>query len=387
MSSTADTQIRVAVNGWFAEQPATGSGQYTRRLLHHLRAIAPGWRFLPQHPDRSAFMARLLGENLYKVWFEQVAFPTQARRVGADVAHVPYWGGPMRCPCPVVTTVHDLIPLLMPQYHGDWRVRAYLRLVSATVRQSHVIVTDSEASRNDIVQHLALPPEKVRVVYLAADEEYVPQAPEAVEEIRRRLNLPARYVLYFGGFDYRKNLPAVMQAFARVAAQESDVRLVVAGRLPERDSEFAPDPRRLAEESGVREWTHFTGWIDEADKPALYSGADAMLFPSRYEGFGLPPLESMACGTPVVASNAGSLPEIVGEGGLLHPPDDLPGMADSLLALWRQQDFRNALGEKALAQAARFSWKRAAQETLQVYQEALAGGPRESSVKNPETRG
>jgi len=380
VNGAADRSIRVAINAWFAEQPATGSGQYTRRLLRHLPAVAPESEFLPQRPDSSTFAHRLLGENLYKVWFEQVTFSRLARRAGADVAHVPYWGGPMRGPCPVVTTVHDLIPLLLPEYRGDWRVRAYVRLVSATIRQASVVLTDSEASRCDIVQHLALPPETVRVVYLAAGEEYVPQPPVEVEALRQRLALPPRYLLYFGGFDHRKNLPAVMAAFAGVAAQEPDAVLVVAGQTPKRDSEFAPDPRHLAEEAGVRGRTHFIGWVTEADKPALYSGAEAMVFPSRYEGFGLPPLEAMACGTPVVASSAGSLPEIVGDGGLLHAPDDVGGMTESLLALWRQPEFRRGLAAKARVQAARFSWENTAAETLQAYHRVLTGGGRISPL-------
>lgn len=374
MDAKHDAPMRVVINAWFSEQTATGSGQYTRRLLDNLRAIAPAVQFLAQQPDRDTFAYRLLGENLYKVWFEQVALPRLARQAGADVVHVPYWGGPMRCPCPVVTTVHDLIPLLLSEYRGDWRVRAYLRLVSATIKRASLVLTDSEASRRDIVQYLALPPEKVGVVYLAAGEEYAPQPPEAVDALRQRLALPPRYLLYFGGFDQRKNMPAVMAAFAGVAAQEPDAMLVVAGRLPGKKSEFAPDPRRLAEEAGVRGRTHFTGWVDEVDKPALYSGAEAMLFPSRYEGFGLPPLEAMACGTPVVASNAASLPEIVGDGGLLHAPDDVGGMTESLLALWRRPEFRLEIAAKARTQAGRFSWKRAAEETLGAYRRAISGG-------------
>ena len=271
----------------------------------------------------------------------------------------------------MVVTVHDLIPLRLAEYRAGWRVKAYFQLVSATLRRASVVLTDSEASRRDIAQYLSLPAEKVRVVYLAADESYRPQPPEAVDAVRRRLKLPPRYVLYFGGFDCRKNLAAALRAFTQAAAEETSVSLVVAGRLPERDTAFAPDPRRLAEEAGVRQRTVFTGWMDEADKPALYSGAEAMIFPSRYEGFGLPPLEAMACGTPVVASHAGSLPEIVGDGGLLHDPDDAEGMGRSLLLLLRQPDLRRALAEKALAQAQRFSWQRTATETLQAYTQTI----------------
>ncbi len=362
--------MRLAINAWFADQPATGSGQYTMRLLPALRACAPDWEFVPVPPS-SRPLARLLGENLYKVWFEQREFPHAVERRRADVAHVPYWGGPMRCAAPVVVTIHDLIPLVLPEYRGDWRVQMYMRLVAASARRAAVVLTDSEASRRDILERLRLDPDRVRTVYLAADAAYRPQPPDAVEAVRQRLGLPPRYVLYFGGFDARKNLRAVFAAFARVAARMPDVSLVVAGRLPRRDTPFTPDPRRLAREAGVADRTLFADWVDEADKPALYAGAEALLFPSRYEGFGLPPLEAMACGTPVIASRVASLPEIVGEGGLLCDPDDAAGMADGLLALLTDAATRAALAERALAQARKFSWARTAEETLRAYEVAI----------------
>lgn len=363
--------MRVAINAWFADQPATGSGQYTARLLQALRAAAPGREFVTVLPAARSLARRALGGNLYKVWFEQWEFPRAARRVGADVAHVPYWGGPMDCGVPVVVTIHDLIPLLLPEYRGDWRVRAYMRLAAASARRAAVVLTDSEASRRDILEHLRLSPSRVRTVYLAADDAYRPPPPDMAEAVRRRLGLPSRYVLYFGGFDVRKNLRAVFAAFAEAAARAPRVGLVVAGRLPARDTPFTPDPRRLAQEAGVADRTVFVGWVDEADKPALYAGAEAFLFPSRYEGFGLPPLEAMACGTPVIASNAASLPEIVGDGGLLYDPEDVAGMAAGLAAVLTDDAMRAALAEKALAQARKFSWARTAEETLRAYEIAL----------------
>ncbi len=362
--------MRIAINAWFADQPATGSGQYTVRLLQALRDCAPDWEFVAVPPSRGP-LARLLGDNLYKVWFEQAEFPRLARRERADLAHVPYWGGPLRCAVPVVVTIHDLIPLVLPEYRGDWRVRAYMRLVATSARRAAVVLTDSEASRRDILAYLRLDPGRVRTVYLAADEMYRPQSPATVDAVRRRLGLPQRYVLYLGGFDVRKNLRAVFAAFAHAARRVPDVWLVVGGRLPERDTPFTPDPRRLAREAGVAERTAFVGWVDEADKPALYAGADALLFPSRYEGFGLPPLEAMACGAPVVGSRAASLAEIVGEGGLLYDPDDAAGMGEGLAALLTDAATRAALAEKALAQARRFSWARTAEETLRAYEFAL----------------
>lgn len=371
MTPDAMGGVRVAINGWFLHQPTTGSGQYTSRLLAALQAAAPVWEFIPLAPDSNAPAARL-GENLYKPWFEQIGFLRMAREQDAHLLHVPYWGSPIRSSAPVVVTVHDIIPLILPQYRGDLRVRVYTQLAASAARRAAVVLTDSQASRRDIVERLRISPSQVSVAYLAAGEEYRPQPQGVVDSLRKRIGLPSRYVLYFGGFDVRKNLRVVMDAFARLAAQEPEASLVVAGRLPERDTAFSPDPRRLAAEADVRERVEFTGRIEEADKPALYSGAEAFLFPSRYEGFGLPPLEAMACGAPVIASNAASLPEIVGDGGLLHDPDDADAMGESLVSIWQEPGLRRALSERALAQASRFSWARTADQTLRAYRQALS---------------
>jgi glycosyltransferase involved in cell wall biosynthesis len=186
--------------------------------------------------------------------------------------------------------------------------------------------------------------------------------------------LPARYALYLGGFDVRKNVVSVMAAF-RAAGPElgDDVALAVAGRLPEKDTDFAPDPRRIAREHGLpMSRLKFLGWTEEADKPALYRGAIACLFPSRYEGFGLPPLESMACGTPVVGSNCASMPEIIGQGGLLFEPGDTHSMGRALARLARDRPFREEMGRLAVTQAARFSWESTARSTLAAYREAIS---------------
>jgi len=148
--------------------------------------------------------------------------------------------------------------------------------------------------------------------------------------------------------------------------------LVIAGRLPEQDTSFAPDPRRLALEEKLDErFVHFIGFVEEGDKPALYRRAAAFIFPSRYEGFGLPPLEAMACGAPVVGSDAASIPEVVGRAGVLLHPDDAEGMAGALIQLAIDEDFRSKLSRRALTQAAHFSWERTAQETLRAYRDVM----------------
>jgi glycosyltransferase involved in cell wall biosynthesis len=189
---------------------------------------------------------------------------------------------------------------------------------------------------------------------------------------RAAYDLPERYVLYLGGFDWRKNLKTVLETY-RWAGRRigNDYPLVIAGRLPDKDTRFTPDPCRLREEVGVSaDFVHFSGFIEEADKPALYRGARAFLFPSRYEGFGLPPLEALACGVPVVASDAASLPEIVGSAGALLPPDDAEGMARKLIELALDDHLHREMSRRALNQAATFSWQRTAEATLAAYVDA-----------------
>ncbi|MCS7177954.1 MAG: glycosyltransferase family 1 protein [Anaerolineae bacterium] len=356
--------MRVALNAWFWEQPETGSGQYTRRLVEHLAALDPALEVVLIQPPPVG--------PLGKVFFEQWSFPRRARQVGADVAHVPYWASPLVSPVPVVVTIHDLIPLRLRAYRGGPLVRLYTALVSATASSAALVLTDSEASRQDVLTCLGLSPQRVRAVPLAADARFRPEPAPDDDTIRARYGLPPRYILYLGGFDVRKNLATALRAYCWVGpVLGAECPLVLAGRLPEKDTPFTPDPRRLAREAGLLpEWVRFIGPVAEADKPAVYRGAVAFLYPSRYEGFGLPPLEAMACGVPVVGSDVSSIPEVVGPGGILFPPDDAEGMAGALLQLAQDADFRAGMRGCALAQARRFSWEETARRTLEAYRDA-----------------
>ncbi|MGQ9625921.1 MAG: glycosyltransferase family 4 protein [Anaerolineae bacterium] len=370
--------MRIAINAFFYGQRATGSGQYTFQLMRHLPGEESHEYFMIELEETGyTGPARCLraitpfdrrSENLAKLWFEQISFPHLCRKVRADVAHVPYFAPPLLPTVPTVVTIHDLIPLLLPAYRRSLLVRLYNRLVSAAARRAALIITDSKASKMDIVRLLKIQPERVRVIYLAVEDIFRPVRDEArLAEMRGKYGLPPRYILYLGGFDQRKNLSALLQAFAMV---EERVHLVIAGRLPARDVPLFPDPRRLVREMNLEEKVIFTGWVVEEDKPALYSGAELFVFPSLYEGFGLPVLEALACGTPAVVSEAGSLPEIVGKGGVTCPPTDVEGLAGAIAALLEDKERRACFQAEALAQAARFSWRDTARQTLAAYQDA-----------------
>ncbi|GIL15269.1 MAG: glycosyl transferase family 1 [Chloroflexota bacterium] len=366
--------MRVALNGLFLREPATGTGQYLRELVAALRALAAEDEFTfiaPRaHADAPAPVlvasTRARRENLSKLEFEQWTFPRAARENHFDLAHVPHWGAPLFSKIPTVVTIHDLIPLALPAYRGATRVRLYTKLVSAAAQRARAVLADSEASARDIEKYLRLPRAKIHVVHLAAHSRFHAAIPASeLTRVRAKYALPEQFVLYLGGFDARKNVARLIEAFAGL--QTGDWYLTLAGKLPNHDSAFFPDPRRLVAERRLANRVVFPGFIAEADKPALYALARVFLYASEYEGFGLPPLEALACGTPVICANTSSLPEVVGDAGILLAPTDTDAWRDALRTTLTQETQWARLRALGLAQARKFSWARAARETLAVY--------------------
>jgi len=381
--------MRIAINAWFLNQTGTGSGQYLEGLLravpglemdHEFLLVTPSGDFEFEVPGLQVEFWPLQSPrwqsnragSVGKVLFEQVAFPRICRQWGADVAHVPYWGSPLRPSVPTVVTIHDIIPLLLPAYRGNALVRLYTRLVSASARKAAMVLTDSLASKRDIEEHLRLPSERVRCVYLSMNENLSLEPNPEDETIRQSYGLPHRYVLYLAGHDVRKNVEGLVEAFATVAQADDDVTLVIGGKLPEADDPLFFDPRPLVEALGIETDVRFVGWVDEAHKPALYRGAACAVFPSCYEGFGLPVLEALACGAPLVTSNVSSLPELVGDAGFAVDPNDAEALAGAILACLVDEPLAAELRRRGPEQAARFSWTKTAQQTLEVYRQTLA---------------
>ncbi len=378
--------MHVALNGWFWDQPYTGSGQYLRRLLGALRGLVPEVRLslvVPAHirmlddlpPDVDVLpMPVPLGGHPGKVWFEQRSFPRAVARLGADVAHVPYWGPPLRIGAPLVTSVLDMIPVLLPEYRAGAMNRLYTALVSAAARGSAHVLTISEASKSDIARGLGIPPERITVTPLAADERYRAEGDrDADRAVREKYNLPDEFVLYLGSFVAHKNVPLLLAAYTFVVqAVGENVPLVLAGHPPAAwGTARFPDLPATIEGLGLGGVVEWTGPIDEADKPALYRLATVFAFPSRLEGFGLGPLEAMASGTPVVASDVSSIPEVTGDAAYLVAPDDSRAMGGAILSLLTDPNFAADLRARGLERAAGFTWRRTAEGTLAVYRQVV----------------
>jgi glycosyltransferase involved in cell wall biosynthesis len=268
---------------------------------------------------------------------------------------------------PTVLTVHDLIFRHLPAHHKPL-YRWYLNVTMPLYcRRATNIIAVSECTRRDLIAAYDLPEEKVTVVHEAAAPRFRLQPPEAVAAVRSRYGLPDRFLLFVGTIEPRKNLACLLSVFEAMRAAGLSDGLVIVGRRGWLYDDFFA---RL-EQSPVRDAVLFPGYVPDEDLPAVYSGAQGLVFPSVYEGFGLPMLEAMACGTPVVASNVSSLPEIGGDAALYADPLDVEGMAKAVRRLLCDAELREHLRARGLERAAQFSWGRTAARTRAVYERFL----------------
>jgi glycosyltransferase involved in cell wall biosynthesis len=293
----------------------------------------------------------------------------ELRRRPVDLLHVQYTAPPL-APCPVVATIHDLSFEHLPETFKR-RSRAQLRLtVRRTARMAQAVITPSEYSRRDLIETYQLSPERVKRTPLAAAPHF---APVRDEDERRRVkelyHIEGEYILAVGAIQPRKNLVLLVEAYADLRRRRPQAKLpqlVLAGKRGWLYGETLDVARRHARDGDI----HFAGYVREADLPALYTDALAFVYPSYFEGFGLPLLEAMACGAPAIAGNRTSLPEVVGEAGLLVDPFDREALAAAIGRLIDDEGLRRELRARGLERARRFSWRETARLTLEVYEQA-----------------
>jgi glycosyltransferase involved in cell wall biosynthesis len=374
--------MHLAINAYFWNQPFVGSGQYTRHLVYYLNRLVSDLNITliypqtPEQPEPEAVppsvgvkKVPVRSGQVGKVLFEQQQFPRACREIGATVAHVPYWGAPLRSPIPLVVTIHDLTTLLVPEYRRGIKARLYNALVSASARGANHVITDSFASKLNIIDYLGIPEKEITAVYLAVGRQYTSNDSSLLETaVLHKYDLPDFYILYLGGYTLHKNISTLLLAWTYVGqALGEDYPLILAGNKPTTVSPVYPDYDKYIQQLGISAYVRWIGFVPEEDKPVLYRNAETFVFPSRHEGFGLPVLEALACGTPVVTTTGGSLPEVVGDAGFAVDPDDARGMASAIIATVLQDNLRTELQQKAAKQAAQFSWEKTATETLMIY--------------------
>jgi glycosyltransferase involved in cell wall biosynthesis len=303
-----------------------------------------------------------------RIPWEQLLAPILLRLTRADVFHGVLNIAPLACPVPSVITIHDLAFLSFPQTFRRVN-RSYLTWATRTsARRAARILAVSQFTKQEIVRLLGIPPERIVVTYDACDARFAPPDPRELAAFRTRKGLPERFILFVSTLEPRKNVTTLLEAYARIAGS-TDAPLLIGGA---KGWLYEPIFARL-EALGLGDRVRFVGFIDAAELPLWYAAATVFTLPSLYEGFGMPLLEAMACGTPVVTTTSSSLPEVVGDAGLLVPPTGADELAAALLRLLDDAGLRDELRERGLRQARRFSWRETAERTLQAYQDALAG--------------
>jgi glycosyltransferase involved in cell wall biosynthesis len=385
--------MKIGINTMFFRHPASGSGQYLIQLLNALAEIDTQNEYLLVGPEpisesvqqqlhapfarHAKGVSGPLGLNasLEKMTWEQWTGPREARRLGVDVFHVPHFAPPLITrSIPVVATIHDVIPLRLPLYHSSAKAKVYSSVVSRAAHHATLVITISQHARQDIIETLNIPAERIRVIYQAVSEDLKPvEDQKKLAEARARYGLTGRYVFYLGVLDARKNVPQLVRAFSHLYKRLGDpnLQLLISGNPDKLSGSLFPDPRPVGADLGMNGQIIYR-FVEDEDKAALYSGASVFVFPSLYEGFGLDPLEAMSCGAPVVCSNRTSLPEVVGEAALTIDPDNLPGMVEAMYTVLTNAELSADLRARGLARAQLFSWRKTATETLAVYAEAAA---------------
>ena len=302
---------------------------------------------------------------LVRIVWEQLVQPFVLWQEKIDLLHSMAFVTPLLSPCPSVITIYDLSFIIFPQSF-KYLKRLYLTLLTRpSARKARRIITISESTKRDTVRLLGVSSKKVDIVHCGVDKAFHPLPEGEIASFRQKHGLPERIILFVGTIEPRKNVVRLIEAYSRL--RDGQVKLVIGGARGWLYEEvFA-----RVEELDLTDDVLFPGYIPSDELPLWYNAAELFVYPSLYEGFGLPPLEAMACGTPVLTSNVSSLPEVVGEAGLTVDPMDSEGLAEAMNQVLGDGVLRQSMRERGLARAGRFSWARAARETIEVYQRAL----------------
>jgi len=372
------SRVRIAIDA--RKLRDYGIGTYVRNLLRHLGRLDRTTEYVVVCHEADRQIVPELGENFRAVidsspgysLREQFTIPLDLRRAAVNLFHAPHYVLPPLIPCRSVVTIHDCIHLRFPQYLPNRAAHAYARsFLWIATHRSNRILTVSEASKRDILSLFRVPEQKIVVIHNAIDERFwETPAPDEVERVRQRYQLDGRFVLYAGNIKPHKNLERLIEAFHTLRKQGvEDVRLLIIG---DEISKYAT-LRRAVHRLKLHQHVRFFGFVPDKTLAVLYRLASVFIFPSLYEGFGLPPLEAMASGTPVITSNVSSLPEVVGDAALLIDPYQADAIADAMLRVLSDEALRRDLRERGLARARHFSWERSIRRVREIYDEVLAG--------------
>jgi glycosyltransferase involved in cell wall biosynthesis len=353
-----------------------GTAVYTQSLLDALRRLYPGDEYIPldstfRLPRRN--IVTKLGNALFELYYLHVLLPLQAKRAQVDLVHFPANMVSARLHCPSVVTIHDMMVEHMPEAYDPLFLAFFRRFVPPAARRATSIITHSEFSRRDIVRYCRVPARKVHIAHLGVAPSFAAQDPHAARAyIERQYGVDSRpIILFVSELNPRKNVGNLVRAFAEVRRSpgQPPCQLLLVGE--KRDPEYYRQLDELIKQERITGDVRFMGYVPFQDLSAFYAAASVFAYVSLYEGFGLPAVEAMMSGVPVLASNRTSLPEVVGDAGVLVDPEDVSRMAEGLRALMSDDALRSRLVAAGYKRSKMFTWERTAQITHRVYEQAL----------------
>lgn len=372
--------MRIGIDARLWHYQKAGIGQYVRHLIQELAALDQDDEFviIQSRHDPTVLATQ---PNFYRrnFWtpphnrWEQWTLPMELLPLRLDILHSPDFIPPLFRRCRSVITIHDLAFMRYPHLLTPESERYYGRVGDAVHSADHILAV-SQYTKSDLMLLLRVPGKKITVTYHAPDEAFRPISDQAaLAVVRQRYHVPEHYVLFVGTIEPRKNLTTLLRVWDRLLNLEERPAAVPALVIAGQKGWNADEVYALKEELNLGQWVQFIGWVGNADLPALYAGAQAFVMPSLYEGFGLPILEAMACGVPVVCSDTSSLPEVAGQAALLVDPEDVDGWVKALRRIFTDATLRQTLVQRGFERVASFSWRQVAETTLEVYRRIVLG--------------
>jgi glycosyltransferase involved in cell wall biosynthesis len=383
--------MKIGIDSRFLTHPQKGGFKtYTENLVSNIALLDQKNEYIlyldrppaqdTRIPVQENFSYRILKQApvIGMPWREQVQLSVQTNRDRIDLLHSPCLTAPLMSSCPLVMTIHDMIWLFPKKYSRShtfslqWKLMEWYQLVvpRAAARRASAILTVSQQSKDSIVEHLGIDPDHIFVTQGAVNSSFHPvRDAERLQTLREKYQLPSRFVLAIGSADPRKNIETLVQAYALLPENvRKEYHLVIVWTA----ATLAAATYKLVEVLGMNEYMHFINQVSNEELVLLYNKASLFVFPSLYEGFGLPMLEAMACGAPVIAANTSSIPEVAGDAALLVEAKDANGIANAILRILSDENLAAEMVQKGLKRNSMFSWKKCAIETLSIYQRVMS---------------
>lgn len=377
--------MRIGLDATALPPQPVGAGNYMIQLVRALSAVnaddqlvvfvqSRGWELFALPEGRPVEWQIVKDRNPgSRLLWEQTQLTKLVQKINIDLLHSLHYTRPFQLPCASVVTFHDMTFFLYPQLHTRARRVFFPTAMKISARRADAIISVSESTRKDAIRLLGIDPDRIITAHLGVDPSFQPiEDTVQLSQIAEKYGLPDHFILYVGTIEPRKNLPLLIKAYRQLVAQGTEYKLVLAGNYGWMYEEVLT----LIEDLDLSELIYLPGYVSQSELPLVYNLAELFVYPTIYEGFGLPVLEAMACGVPVITSRIASLPEIVADAGILIPVDDIEALSEAMRQVLLDDVLKQKLIHDGLLQAKKFSWERTAELTWKVYLQVLANKER-----------